>query len=53
MTEAALVVVFIIVGLAGPLVLYALVRAEGPDREDVSRADAERAARRDTDDRER
>jgi hypothetical protein len=53
MAEGALFAVFLLVGLAGPLVLYVLVRAEGRDREEMSRDAAERTARRDTDERER
>jgi hypothetical protein len=39
--------------LLAPLALYALVRAEGRDRESMNREDAERAARRDTREDER
>jgi multisubunit Na+/H+ antiporter MnhG subunit len=41
-----------LVGLAAPLVLYYLVRAEHDQREEMDRQSAERAARRDTRDRE-
>lgn len=39
---------FFVFAIIGPLVLYALVRAEHDDRETMSRDEAERAARRDT-----
>ena len=45
--------VVLLLSLAAPVVLYALVRAERGQREVMDREDAERAARRDTDDRER
>jgi hypothetical protein len=41
---------FLLLAVGGPLLLYALVRAERDDREVMDRADAERAARRDVDD---
>ena len=44
-----LVVVFLLVAVGAPLLLYALVRAEHDDREVMDRSDAERAARRDVD----
>jgi hypothetical protein len=47
----ALVLVFVLLlAVGGPLLLYALVRAEHDDREVMDRAAAERAARRDVDD---
>ncbi|MFT4946896.1 MAG: type II secretory pathway pseudopilin PulG [Natronomonas sp.] len=42
--------VFVIVAIAAPLALYVLVRAEG-ETEEMDREEAERAARRDIDDR--
>lgn len=44
-------VLFLLLALLAPLVLYALVRAEGSEREEMDRETAERAARRDTDER--
>jgi multisubunit Na+/H+ antiporter MnhG subunit len=52
MTTTAVVALVVLVGVAAPLVLYALVRAEHDDRERMDRQTAERAARRDTRDRE-
>ncbi len=43
---------FVLLGLLAPLVLYYLVRAEHDQREEMSRDEAERAARRDVDDDE-
>jgi len=48
MSEAAIVLVVLGVGLGGGLLLYFAVRAEGRRRETMSRADAGREARRDT-----
>jgi len=51
MSEAAgVVLLFVLVGVGAPLVLYTLVRAEHDDREVMDRSAAERAARRDVDD---
>lgn len=52
MPEAALVLVFFLFALVAPLLLYVLVRAEHDQREPMDRADAEEAARRDTDGRD-
>ncbi|MFC7226563.1 hypothetical protein N0B31_04050 [Salinirubellus salinus] len=49
--EAAFVLVVLLFALAAPLALYALVRSEHDEREEMRREDAERAARRDTDER--
>ncbi|WP_187347767.1 hypothetical protein [Haloplanus rubicundus] len=46
----ALVLVVLLFAVVGPLLLYALVRAEHDDREVMDRSAAERAARRDVDD---
>ncbi|MFB6096314.1 MAG: hypothetical protein ABEJ74_02875 [Haloferacaceae archaeon] len=48
MAEFAVVFVFLALAVAGPLVLYGLVRAERDRRERMDREDAERAAQRDT-----
>ncbi|WP_336135943.1 hypothetical protein [Natronomonas amylolytica] len=50
MADGAILVVFLLFAVAAPLVLYALVRAEHDQREEMSREEAERVARRDTDD---
>ena len=51
MAEAgAVFALFVLVGLLAPLGLYALVRADHDQREEMSREAAERAARRDADD---
>jgi hypothetical protein len=50
MAEGALFLVFLLLVVASPLVLYVLVRAEHDEREEMSREEAERVARRDTDD---
>jgi hypothetical protein len=50
--EAGVVLAFALLGLAVPLVLYRLVRAEHDDREVMDREAAERAARRDVEDRD-
>jgi len=42
-------VVVLLLAVVGPLVLYALVRAEHGDRERMDREDAERVARQDAD----
>ncbi len=44
------VMMVVVLGLVAPLVLYALVRREG-EGETMDREEAERAARRDTDDK--
>ena len=46
----AILVLFAFFGLVAPLGLYYLVRAEHDGREEMSREEAERAARRDVDD---
>jgi type II secretory pathway pseudopilin PulG len=48
-----LVLVFLLLSLAAPLVLYALVRSERDQRVETDRETAERLARRDTDDESR
>ena len=48
MSGAAIMLVVLVVGLGGGFLLYFAVRAEGRRRETMSRADAEREARRDT-----
>jgi hypothetical protein len=48
--EGAFVLVVALLAVGGPLLLYALVRAEHDDREVMDRSAAERAARRDVDD---
>ena len=48
MAEGAFLLVFVLLALAAPLALYALVRGEHDRRETMDRRDAERAARRDT-----
>ncbi|WP_248897896.1 hypothetical protein [Haloplanus halobius] len=48
-----LLVLVLLVGLAAPLVLYWLVRAEHEDRTVMDREEAERTARRDIDERDR
>ena len=48
--EGVVFLLFGILAVAGPLVLYYLVRAEHEAREEMSRKAAERAARRDFDD---
>ncbi|MFB6201534.1 MAG: hypothetical protein ABEI98_05955 [Halorhabdus sp.] len=45
---AGIVVLVLAIGLALPIVLYALVRAEHDRRETMDRDEAERVARRDT-----
>ena len=45
--------VVLLFGLVAPLILYRLVRAEHDDREGMDREAAERAARRDVDERDR
>jgi hypothetical protein len=44
------VLVFLLFGVGAPLFLYRLIRAEHGNREVMDRGEAERAARRDTDD---
>ena len=51
--HGAVVVLFPFVGLLAPLAPYYLVRAEHDEREETSRAEAERVARRDVDEDER
>jgi len=46
-------VVFLVLALVAPLVLYAVVREEGGSDRRTDRESAERAARRDTDDSSR
>jgi hypothetical protein len=50
MADALVVVVFLLLAVAAPLVLYALVRTEHDAREVMDRESAERVARRDTSD---
>jgi type II secretory pathway pseudopilin PulG len=52
MSGIGVLVVVLVLGLLAPLVLYAIVRAERDGRESMDRADAERVARRDTNDRD-
>lgn len=52
MVGSLMIVVVLLVGLAAPLVLYSLVRAEHDQRETMDRATAEQVARRDTNDRD-
>lgn len=49
-TSSIALVVFLAIALAAPFVLYVLVRSEG-ESEEMDREEAERAARRDIDDR--
>jgi len=53
MAEGAIVLGMLALSLGAGLLLYFAVRTEGRQRESMSRADAERAARRDTSDPER
>jgi multisubunit Na+/H+ antiporter MnhG subunit len=53
MAEGALFVLVLLLALAAPLALYALVRAEHGRREEMDRESAERVARRDTREDER
>lgn len=46
--EGAVLGLFLVFTIIGPLVLYVLVRTEHDDRETMSRDEAERAARQDT-----
>jgi len=48
MAEGAFVLVVLLLAVVAPFALYALVRAEHDNRETMDRRDAERAARRDT-----
>ncbi|MHC3380513.1 hypothetical protein [Haloarcula sp. H-GB5] len=50
---AGLFVVVLLLALAAPLALYALVRSEHDQRVETDRETAERLARRDTDDESR
>jgi hypothetical protein len=52
MAGIGIVTLFIVFAFVAPLALYALVRSEHNHRESMDRQSAERAARRDTDDRE-
>lgn len=45
---SALVVLVLLLAVVGPVVLYYLVRSEHDQRRELSREEAERAARRDT-----
>ena len=47
--HGAVIVLVLLVGLLAPLGLYYLVRREHDEREEMSREEAERAARRDVD----
>jgi multisubunit Na+/H+ antiporter MnhG subunit len=49
--EALFVLLVLLFALGAPLALYALVRAEHDEREEMSREEANRVARRDTDER--
>ena len=51
MLEGAIVVLFLAFCVGGGLLLYPVVRTEHDEREVMSRADAERAARRDDSER--
>jgi hypothetical protein len=51
MAAEGLFVLVLLVAFAAPLALYLLVRSEHDGREEMSRAEAERAARRDTEER--
>jgi uncharacterized protein HemX len=53
MSVAAVVLAFLALAVGGGLVLYLLVRAEHDKREIMNRREAERAARRDRDERRR
>jgi hypothetical protein len=53
MSVAAALVAFLALGVGGGLLLYLLVRAEHGKQREMDRRTAERAARRDTDDRRR
>jgi uncharacterized protein HemX len=50
---AFLLVVFLVVGVGGGLLLYALVQREHDQRETTDWENGERAARRDSDERRR
>jgi type II secretory pathway pseudopilin PulG len=50
MAAGAFVVVFVLIAVLAPLVLYALVRSEHDARETMDRRAAEQSARRDTPD---
>lgn len=52
MAGEGLVVLFVLLGVVGPLILYLLVRSEHDQREEMDRESAERAARRDTEEQE-
>jgi hypothetical protein len=52
MAGLAVLGLVLLLGIAGPLVLYVLVRSEHDDRDRMDRSNAERAARRDTDDQD-
>lgn len=51
MAGEALVILVLVVGLVAPIALYYLVRAEHDQREEMDREAAERAARRDRQER--
>jgi hypothetical protein len=53
MTGAVLFVSVLALGLLAPLIRYRLVQSEADNTDRMHRADAERAARRDTPERER
>ncbi|SDY21279.1 hypothetical protein [Halobellus clavatus] len=53
MTGGAFALVVLLFAVVAPLVLYVLVRREHDQRQTMDRADAERAARRDTGDQRR
>ncbi|MDG5778804.1 hypothetical protein VB773_02790 [Haloarculaceae archaeon H-GB2-1] len=50
MSGAGVFLLFVLLAVVGPLVLYVLVREERDDRDVMRREDAERVARRDTGD---
>lgn len=50
MAGVGVAVLFLLLAVVGPLLLYALVRSEHDQRESMDRQSAERTARRDTDD---
>lgn len=52
MAASGVFVVFALLAVAAPFALYYFVRAEHDGREEMDRRDAERAARRDTRDRQ-
>ncbi|WP_181686409.1 hypothetical protein [Halorhabdus salina] len=48
MAAGVIVVLVLVIGVAFPIVLYALVRGEHDKRDTMTREEAERTARRDT-----